>query len=211
MRTVRDLAAAACTLQSRECQEWVVRHFLIGDAQCLDVAAAQIARFKQVAPAPAEPFAVEAHDQKISGQTREASVAIREGVDLREAMVEAQCDFVWRKCLVLDPVSDVADQSVQLYFDIPWPNADVLARGAALSSPGPDSAEHPTVKSKKDAFVENIALAGERPPVGIADPALLGFVQFAAKSDVAEPQTFALFGRKPGGGIIFLVNWRVAH
>src|SRR5579863_7269611 len=125
--------------------------------------------------------------------------------------MKANGDLVGPEGLVPGPVTGVVDQLPQPDLYLEWIYADVLDGRTPLARPGPHGAEHPSVESEEDALVQHVALARERPAVGIVDTNLLGLVQFAPKRDVGRDQALPLFGRERRGRAVGFAVERVAH
>jgi hypothetical protein len=59
-------------------------------------------------------------EQLICRDARVAPIPVWEEVDMDEPMVKSDGDLQGLECFVLDPVSGVAEQGVQLHGDLPW-------------------------------------------------------------------------------------------
>lgn len=99
----REVApSVACEFQQR-------RYIMIVCcAQGCDVSSAYFANVAQTAAAPTEALAAKTIDQKVGRQASVTAISIRKRVDRDQSMVVPYRNLIRRKCLVLDPVTDVA-------------------------------------------------------------------------------------------------------
>ena len=83
---------------------------IVGGLQGGDITLARRAGTLQIRASPRKPLTPEPHHQKIRHEAGVAAVAIREGMNLHEPVMEAHRDLVGRTCLVIDPRLGVVKQ-----------------------------------------------------------------------------------------------------
>jgi hypothetical protein len=81
---------------------------IVGSTQCRDVTSAQFADIGKTAAAPTETLGAEALNQKIGRQAGMTAISVWKRVDGDQSMVKPDRNFIRRKCLILDPIADVA-------------------------------------------------------------------------------------------------------
>src|SRR5580658_1730617 len=86
---------------------------IVGGLQGRDMTLAHRAGILQIRASPRKPLTSEPRYQKIRNESSVTAVAIREGVNLHEPVMEAHRDLVGRICLVLDPCLGVVKELAQ--------------------------------------------------------------------------------------------------
>ena len=182
---------------------------IIGGLQGGDVALAYRAGILQIGTAPRKPLTPEPYHQKIRHEAGVAAVAIREGMNLHQPVMEAHRDLVRWICLVLDPRPRVVEQLAQGHGNLMERNPEIAFAHPEPSCPPPYVAEHPPVQILDEFLAQRITAAIERPVLRAHDVFLLGFVQFAAIGDMRGDQ-LAHFLRRQRSGIVRLFE-KVVH
>ena len=149
---------------------------MVGGPQSLDISAAQRTGIAQTLPSPRKPFPSQLHRQQIGHEAGVAAVAIREGVNLHQPVMETHRDLIRRISVVRYPGFGIVQQLAQGDWNFPVVYPDVAFGGPELSRPAPDVAEHPPVQVPDEFLAQQIAAAAECPPVGARDVLLLRFV-----------------------------------
>jgi hypothetical protein len=89
----------------------------------------------QIATPPGERPTAVPNEEHIRHHPRVASVSVREGVDAHKPVVKSHPDLIQRVGLVLEPVSPVIEQVLELHADLAPVDADILvARPKSRSS-----------------------------------------------------------------------------
>jgi hypothetical protein len=83
------------------------------------------------------------------------AISIRERVNRDQAMVEPHRNLIRWKCLVLDPITNVAQQASKLYANTVSLNTDVALRRSELAGPLPYVSEHLPVQCSHEVFAEH--------------------------------------------------------
>ena len=143
--------------------------------------------------APAEPL-----DQEIGHHTSMAPIAVGEGVDSYEAMVEAHGNLVRRECLVVDPVANVIEHHADVVGDAMGFNPDIPLCQAVSARPIPHVAEHTLVKRCRKILRQQILVslpARTGPYSAFDNVSLLGLVEVAAMRNpgLLEPELLFRF------------------
>ena len=167
--------------------------------------------FYKACASPCEARAAERHGQEICCKARMPAVAVRKRVDPYEAMMKPDCNLVWRKGVMFDPVAHVVERCAQLGADPVGRDADIAFGRAQRAGPGPDFAEHALVQVQQEWLVQHIAFSREGPQVGFGDADLLGLVQLGARRDVCRNQLPALIRFQRGGCLVAGVEEGIAH
>jgi hypothetical protein len=81
---------------------------VVSCAKGRDVASAQFTNVGERTTAPTETLAAKTFDQKVSCQASVTTISVWKGVDRNQAMVKPDGNFIRRKCLMHNPISDVA-------------------------------------------------------------------------------------------------------
>jgi hypothetical protein len=139
-----------------------------------------------------------------------AAVAIREGVNLHQPVMEAHRDLVARIGFVFDPRLGIVQQMAQSYGNLKEGNPDITFGGSELPGPAPYVAEHLPVQVFDEFLGQQIAAAVERPRLRAHDVLLFGFVQLTAIGDMRRNQIAHFLRRQRGGGIVRLFE-QIAH
>ncbi len=95
--------------------------------------------------APGERRNAELPAHEIGSEPCMAAIAIGKGVDLHEAVVIADGQFLGGIAFMREPMGDIAKKLLQTHGYLIWRNADIGFAAAPLSCPGPDIAEHALV------------------------------------------------------------------
>ncbi len=157
---------------------------IVGSLQAVDITLAHRAGILQIRVSPRNPLPTEPHHQKIRHEPGVAAVAIREGMNLHQPVMEAHRDLVGRICLVLDPRLGVVKQLAQGHGNLVERNPEIALALPELARPPPYVAEHPAVQLLDEFLAQRITTAVERPILRARDVLLLRFVQLAAIGDM---------------------------
>ena len=138
--------------------------------------------------------------QQVGGQSRVATIPVRERVDPHQPMMEPAGDFIRGIRFVFDLRPGVRAQLVQLDADVRLRHADILVAGAKFPRPFPDPAKHLAMQLADESFVQNGSGPGRIQPLhGLDDIFLLQTIEFFPGSDVSGNQSFR-FIRVQGRG-----------
>src|SRR6516165_1519093 len=111
--------------------------------------------------------------------------------------------------IMLNPVACVAEQHAELHWNVVWVNPDVLSSLTKLSGPFPDVAEETTMEIQHELLSQYICLAPPSEPEQSAfDIGLFQLVEFIARGDVLEFQTFNLVGVERRRALRFVTDDR---
>jgi hypothetical protein len=91
-----DLGEAVPRLRARECQEWPYIVFVCG-AKSIEIAAPKISRLHDVRSAPGEYRSILHPRQYVGHESCVTTVAVGEGMDRDQTMMEPDGDLIWRK------------------------------------------------------------------------------------------------------------------
>ena len=81
----------------------------VSRAQRIDIAATQRVGGDEIAASPAEARLTKANSKQVCGKAREASIAIRKGMNEYEPVMKPNRNFIGREGCVVDPVSDIVN------------------------------------------------------------------------------------------------------
>jgi hypothetical protein len=182
---------------------------IVSGLQGGDITLAHNAGILQIRGSPRKPLTPEPHHQKIRHEAGAATVAIREGMNLHQPVMEAHRDLVGRICPVLDPRLGVVKQLPQGHGNLVERNPKIAFALPELACPSPYVAEHPPVQLLDKLLAQRITTAVERPILRARDVVLLRFVQLAAIGDMRGDQ-LAHFLWRQRSGVVRLFE-KVAH
>ena len=160
----------------------------ISGPKCLDVTPTSVRRLNETAAAPRKSLPTEPDGQQIGGESPMAAIAIREGVDEHESMVEPDGDFICLECLVFDPETGIFHECPELGPDLMESDADVAIAVADRSSPSPDASQHPLVQSNEKPLGKDIPSPCKGPSSSVGDILLLGLVELGSCGDMRKEQ-----------------------
>lgn len=119
--------------------------------------------------------------------------------------MHANGEFIARVRGVLYPVAGVGEQEPHRRPDLGRIDSDISFCGPVAARPSPDAAEHPSMESFDEAFIQHLARQPtEDPGFGLEDASLLDLIELSPESDVARDQRLALFGRERSGAVGFV-------
>ena len=167
---------------------------IVGGPQSLDIFGTRFACADRGCASPRERRPTKLLSEQIAGETREAPVSVREGMNGYEAITEAHGDFVGLMGCMLDPIPRIVDGLLHVRRNSVRIHTDILCGCTIAPGPTPYIVEHPPVQLAQNLSIENIAPARVRPLQGSADIDLLGFVQLVSQRDVGGDKIFALLG-----------------
>jgi len=110
---------------------------MVGGLQGGDITLAHCAGILQIRASPRKPLSPEPHHQKIRHEAGVATVAIREGMNLHQPVMEAHRDLIGRICLVLDPRLGVVNQMAQGHGNLVERNSEITFARPELACPPP--------------------------------------------------------------------------
>ena len=87
------------------------------------------------------------------------SIAVGKGMNRDHAMVKADCDFVARVGLMLDPIIDVGEQCMEFRLDTISFDTDIALGLPICAGPAPDVAQHPFVQLSHKMLGQDVGSA----------------------------------------------------
>lgn len=136
---------------------------IIGGLQRGDIALAHGPGILQIGASPRKSLTPEPHHQKIRHETGVAAVAVREGMNQHQPVMEAHRNLVGRIRPVLDPRPGIVKQLAQGHGNLMEHNPEIAFAHPEPTRPPPYVAEHPPVQFLNEFLAQRIATAVERP------------------------------------------------
>lgn len=109
----------------------------VGGPKCRDIVRPQFAGIAQICASPRKAFAAKLHNKQIGRQARMPAIAVRERVDLRKPVMQANCDFIGRIGFRIDPCPGVIEQHAQRRLNFPIVDAEIALAGPKAPGPPP--------------------------------------------------------------------------
>lgn len=169
----------------------------VGSLQRIDIAQTNVACALQILGTPTEDKPFMPLGKHIRHQARVAAVAVREGMDQNQPMMETDCKFVGRIGSVFQPIACIAQQGGEAFADFVVRDANVFLGGAIRPCPLPGLIEHAQMEISNVRLDKRITAAKT---VGCERP------RIRFENILSFPLVQLFLGRKIGNEICLLVG-----
>lgn len=128
----------------------------VGRSEGFEVSVARLPPHLKVHTTPCERRPSKILYQPVGAEPRVAPIAVREGVDTHELVMELDSQAIWILGLKADPVCEVTAQLADCLDDL-WPRAtNVLVGDPVFSRPDPDPTEHFSMNALQGGVGEEV-------------------------------------------------------
>lgn len=170
---------------------------VVRGTQGRDVAGSGVADIREIVAAPRKNLLTEACRQEIGHETRRSAIAIGEGMDRNQPVVQPDGNLVRRKRLVVYPEPDVIERRASLDRNMCGRYADIAFALSKRPGPSPDITEEPLMQAFEKRFRQQIMPSRTPCPGGPGgNIRLLGSIQVAPEGNPGLTQSHPFFRRK---------------